>query len=119
METPLLTLEAAEPGAVLEAAFSSENVALNGHDRGAGQVIAAPSTSAAEPGAKQDTRRGTERAPTDGFNLQSLPPALIDEIAKRVVERLSEKAIQEIAWEVVPEIAELLIRKQLAEKIPH
>lgn len=47
---------------------------------------------------------------------QSVSPALIDEIVSRVVARLSEKAIQEIAWEVVPEMAELLIRRQLAEK---
>jgi hypothetical protein len=29
---------------------------------------------------------------------------------------MSEKAVQEIAWEVVPDLAELLIRKQLAQK---
>ena len=45
-----------------------------------------------------------------------LSPEMIDAIAKRAVEQLSEKVIQEIAWEVVPQLAELLIKRQLEEK---
>lgn len=52
----------------------------------------------------------------DQMTALSLSPALIDEIVNRVVARLSEKAIQQIAWEVVPEMAEVIIRRQLAEK---
>ncbi len=113
-----LFVGAPEPGAVLESAFTSVSGAFNGHDSGAGQVIAAPPVSTEPQAAKQDTSVGVESAQAPGFNLYDIPPALIDEIARRVVERLSEKAIQEIAWEVVPEMAELLIRQQLAEKIP-
>jgi CheY-like chemotaxis protein len=116
---PLVPLKMPEPDAVLESAFTSENNALNGY----GQESAIGEISQAQPASieqsvKQDTSAGIETAPTDGFDLQAFPPALLDEIAKRVVERLSERAIQEIAWEVVPEMAELLIRKQLAEKVP-
>lgn len=42
---------------------------------------------------------------------------LVNEIARRVVERLSEKAVREIAWEVVPEMAELIIRKLAEQKM--
>jgi CheY-like chemotaxis protein len=46
-----------------------------------------------------------------------LTPEMIDVIARRVVEMMSDKVIREIAWEVVPDLAELLIKEQL-EKQP-
>ena len=49
-------------------------------------------------------------------SAQELSPEMIDAIARRAVELLSEKVIQEIAWEVVPQLAELLIKRQLEEK---
>jgi CheY-like chemotaxis protein len=49
-------------------------------------------------------------------SLQQLSPEMIDAIARRAVEHLSNKVVEEIAWEVVPQLAELLIRKQLEEK---
>jgi CheY-like chemotaxis protein len=45
-----------------------------------------------------------------------LTQEMIDIIARRAVEMLSEKVVQEIAWEVVPELAELLIKRRLEEK---
>lgn len=48
--------------------------------------------------------------------LAELAPEVIDAIARRVVEQLSDKAVQEIAWEVVPPLAELLIKRKLEEK---
>ncbi|HJP94294.1 MAG TPA: response regulator [Pyrinomonadaceae bacterium] len=45
-----------------------------------------------------------------------LSPEMIDVIARRVVEMMSDKVVREIAWEVVPDLAELLIKKQLEEK---
>ena len=41
---------------------------------------------------------------------------MIDAIARRAVELMSDKVIREIAWEVVPDLAELLIKRQLEEK---
>ena len=49
-------------------------------------------------------------------NLQSLTPEMIDAIARRAVELMSEKVVREIAWDVVPDLAELLIKRQLEEK---
>ena len=45
-----------------------------------------------------------------------LSQEMIDKIARRAVEMLSDKVIREIAWEVVPDLAELLIKRQLEEK---
>jgi hypothetical protein len=47
-----------------------------------------------------------------------LSPEMIDAIARRAVELMSDKVIREIAWEVVPDLAELLIKRQLEEKQP-
>jgi CheY-like chemotaxis protein len=55
-----------------------------------------------------------EQKPTETY--QALSPAVIDAIARRAVELLSEKVVREIAWEVVPELAELLIKKKLEEQ---
>jgi hypothetical protein len=43
---------------------------------------------------------------------------MIDAIARRVVEMMSDKVVREIAWEVVPDLAELLIKRQLEENQP-
>jgi hypothetical protein len=45
-----------------------------------------------------------------------LSPEMIDAIARRAVELMSDKVIREIAWEVVPDLAELLIKRQLEER---
>jgi CheY-like chemotaxis protein len=45
-----------------------------------------------------------------------LTPEMIDVIARRVVEMMSDKVIREIAWEVVPDLAELLIKEQLEKQ---
>jgi len=63
---------------------------------------------------------GEERVvePAVAFSTTSerLSAEMIDIIARRAVELLSEKVVREIAWEVVPELAELMIRRQLEEK---
>ena len=43
-------------------------------------------------------------------------PEIIDAIARRAVELLSERVVREIAWEVVPQLAELLIKRRLDEE---
>ena len=49
------------------------------------------------------------------LSAESLSPEMIDVIARRVVEMMSDKVVREVAWEVVPDLAELLIKKQLEE----
>lgn len=55
-------------------------------------------------------------APSSSFNAGQLTPEMIDVIARRVVEMMSDKVIREIAWEVVPDLAELLIKQQLEKQ---
>jgi CheY-like chemotaxis protein len=50
------------------------------------------------------------------LTASDLSPELIDVIAHRAVEMLSEKVVREIAWEVVPQLAELLIKRRLEER---
>jgi hypothetical protein len=50
------------------------------------------------------------------ISADQLSPEMIDAIARRAVELMSDKVIREIAWEVVPDLAELLIKRQLEEK---
>jgi twitching motility two-component system response regulator PilG len=54
-------------------------------------------------------------APLLTQNGESLSPAAIDAIARRMVEQMSDKVVREIAWEVVPELSELLIKQKLEE----
>ena len=54
--------------------------------------------------------------PATSINADQLSPEMIDAIARRCVELMSDKVIREIAWEVVPDLAELLIKRQLEEK---
>jgi CheY-like chemotaxis protein len=53
-----------------------------------------------------------EAEPTHSF-----PPELIEAIAQKVAERISDKAIRDIAWEVVPQMTELIIKKMAEEKL--
>jgi CheY-like chemotaxis protein len=99
--------------------------------------VAAPSTSYVEPIAYEDQVHeiGRETQPiSEPVKLDAEPavsglaPAIaavvpgelsqemIDAIARRAVEMLSDKVIREIAWEVVPDLAELLIKRQLEDK---
>ncbi|HYV14159.1 MAG TPA: hypothetical protein VE980_24845, partial [Pyrinomonadaceae bacterium] len=50
------------------------------------------------------------------LNPGQLTPEMIDVIARRVVEMMSDKVVREIAWEVVPDLAELLIKEQLEKQ---
>ena len=50
------------------------------------------------------------------FDSGQLTPEMIDVIARRVVEMMSDKVVREIAWEVVPDLAELLIKQQLEKQ---
>jgi hypothetical protein len=51
-----------------------------------------------------------------GLSQPELSPEVINAIARRVIEQMSDKVVREIAWEVVPELSELMIRKKLDQK---
>ena len=66
-----------------------------------------PEPMMAEP---EPVATATASVPVSGDQLS---PEMIDAIARRVVEMMSDKVVREIAWEVVPDLAELLIKEQL------
>ena len=55
-------------------------------------------------------------SPATSISADQLSPEMMDAIARRVVEMMSDKVVREIAWEVVPDLAELLIKRQLEER---
>jgi CheY-like chemotaxis protein len=76
------------------------------------EIAAAAPAEAAPPAAVTEPETASEPDEPD----LGLSPEVIDAIARRAVELLSEKVVREIAWEVVPELAELLIKKKLEEQ---
>jgi CheY-like chemotaxis protein len=72
-------------------------------------------TSEEEPAVESasDVSAAEPVAPASVAALEDVPADAIDAIARRVVERMSEKVVREIAWEVVPELSELLIKQKL------
>ena len=72
------------------------------------------------PGDSEGCRRVPRTEPvaatSTSFAPGQLTPEMIDVIARRVVEMMSDKVVREIAWEVVPDLAELLIKEQLEKQ---
>jgi CheY-like chemotaxis protein len=77
-------------------------------------IVPAASAEKAAPVALREEEQTAEA--DQAAALAGLSPELIDAIARRVVEQMSEKVVREIAWEVVPDLAELLIKKKLKEE---
>ena len=77
-----------------------------------------PEPMVAEPVAAEVEPVPVASAPATSITADQLTPEMIDAIARRVVEMMSDRVVREIAWEVVPDLAELLIKKQLEEKQP-
>lgn len=72
--------------------------------------------NAVAPAAYQQTESETAKTES-AFAETGLSPEMIDAIAQRVVEKLSEKAVKDVAWEVVPQMADLIIKKMAEEKL--
>lgn len=54
-----------------------------------------------------------DQSATTQISIKQLAPEVVDQIARRVVELMSDRLVREIAWEVVPELAERMIRRRL------
>jgi DNA-binding response OmpR family regulator len=53
--------------------------------------------------------------PEPEAETSTLTAADIDAIARRVVERLSDRVVREIAWDVVPDLADIIVRERIRE----
>ena len=69
----------------------------------------------AEPEPKAESVSSAVTSAAAAASVGELSPEMVDAIARRAVELMSDRVIREIAWEVVPDLAELLIKKQLEE----
>ena len=49
----------------------------------------------------------------DSTGIVSLSEPMIDDIVRRVIQKLSDQVVRDVAWEVVPEMAESAIREEL------
>ena len=76
-------------------------------------VPAAPEAAVVEPEPEPMFADPEPVATSTTVSADHLSPEMIDAIARRVVEMMSDKVVREIAWEVVPDLAELLIKQQL------
>jgi len=114
LEAPATTepAPAAEPEYFDSANYAPEAAAhFVDSDVVAGVAQADESPAASEVAAPQSSASSGQAI----VNLDQLSPAVIDAIARRVVEHMSERAVQEIAWEVVPQLADLMIKRKLEE----
>lgn len=102
METSIEVAENAEPIAIFEPEFESKVVSD-------WAIVSHPPTVEVEPAKETVTHAGA--LPVGELSVEA-----IEAIARRVVEKLSDKVVREIAWDVVPELAELLIKQRLDEK---
>jgi CheY-like chemotaxis protein len=63
------------------------------------------------------TTKTAEKTGSERVNQFSrLSPEMIESIAQKVAEKISDKAIREIAWELVPQLTAALIKKMEQEK---
>jgi DNA-binding response OmpR family regulator len=72
-----------------------------------------PESTPAGPVGEADERTATA-VPVAGA-APAPDPRWVDEVARAVVERLSDRVIREIAWEVVPDVAARIIRERIRE----
>jgi CheY-like chemotaxis protein len=84
------------------------------HEASAAHPAAQENAAASEPlnaGQVGESRAGVN----EQLRADQLSPEAVEQIARRVVELMSDKVVREVTWEVVPELAELLIKQWLDE----
>ncbi|MBX7060378.1 MAG: response regulator [Pyrinomonadaceae bacterium] len=110
----------AEPAAVAYATVEDPELQIGELDPFKDVAAAAPHVEEAPAPVKFELDDAVEdfaiEESTTSVSEMTFPPALIEAIAQRVMDRLSEKAVREAAREAVPRIAEKLIREALDEE---
>jgi len=100
--------------------LASDLVTATGTERSPGD-FAQPAAPALEPeGADAPSPHPQPPEEPVVSASSAAPPGLlnatdIDQVAKRIVEQMSETVIREIAWEIIPELAENLIKQRIRE----
>jgi hypothetical protein len=70
---------------------------------------------------KQESRGFDEDIVTfdEAPRTDGLTPEFIDEVARKVIERISDNVIRQIAWQVVPQIVESVLREKTKKESEH
>jgi CheY-like chemotaxis protein len=77
-----------------------------------------PEAEVAETVAAVEAVETSEKADnSERISAQAFPPELIEAIAQKVAERISDKTIRDIAWEVVPQMTDLIVKKLAEEQL--
>ena len=89
-----------------------------GNDEAITPEIVAPETEnqSQEIATVNNSNQSTAVEKPGEYATLNFPPEVIDAIAARVVERLSDKVIEKIAWEIVPDRFDLIVRKTMQNK---
>lgn len=77
----------------------------------------AESNNETESTAVETTEEISQTVQSQTTDTLSISAELIEAIANRVMEKLSDKAVKEVAWEVVPQMTELIVKKMAEEKL--
>lgn len=59
----------------------------------------------------EQTASASETVSQQPLDASAIPDTVIDQIVRRVVERMSSDVVREIAWEVVPDMVERVVRE--------
>ena len=111
---PELEVEAEVAPGAESAAASVDVEAVGAQDAPAVAASAAKLAEVAQPEAARSEVAGSRV--DDAAGASQLSHEMVDAIARRVVELMSDGVVREIAWEVVPDLAERLIRERLEKE---
>jgi CheY-like chemotaxis protein len=115
---PAFTVEAPAPAAS-EAQAQAPAAGQESWAHTAVEAADAPmAIEAAGAPAAADMERAAPAVDSTQASAQPLSQEMIDAIARRVVELMSDGVVREIAWEVVPDLAERLIKLRLDDERP-
>jgi CheY-like chemotaxis protein len=117
--------ESAEPELAIDVETEAEPVAApvsvgSAEAQDAPQAAGAAGLTEAAYAGVAESRTEISEPPTHepeaSADASQFSPELVDAVARRVVELMSDRAVREIAWEVVPDLAERLIRERIEKE---
>jgi CheY-like chemotaxis protein len=110
----------AEPIDIADETFEEEEAPNEAAETDEAETIEAGSGEAeSDEVESNEVETAPEESAVSAESLQTanFSPEIIDAIAAKVVEKISDKVIREIAWEVVPQMTDLIVKRLAEEKL--
>jgi CheY-like chemotaxis protein len=95
-----------------EPASAEQSAEQSAEGEGSAAMQDAAPAAADEAEAETDRREDVAAVDTEGMELSD---EIVERIARRVPELLSDQAVRDVAWEVIPDMAEIVIQDRLRE----